>query len=136
MEKQHFDFWQEHSLRFLEMALRTDNLEVLSNPCGYGKSTGACGDTVEIYLDVKHGQICRATFQSDGCLNSVACANTVLHLIQEKTLEDAWDVTPEAVVAYLETLPAVETHCAELAVGALYRALANAASGHDPGVLS
>jgi nitrogen fixation NifU-like protein len=129
MEKQHFDFWQEHSLRFLEMALRTDNLEVLSNPCGYGKSTGACGDTVEIYLDVKHGQICRATFQSNGCLNAVACANTVLHLIQEKTLEDAWNVTPEAVVTFLETLPTAEIHCAELAVGALYRALANAASG-------
>ena len=129
MEKKHFDFWQEHSLRFLEMALRTDNLEVLINPCGYGKSTGACGDTVEIYLEVKYGRIRRATFQSNGCLNTVACANTVLHLIQEKTLKDAWDVTPEDVVTYLETLPAVETHCAELAVDALYRALANAACG-------
>jgi nitrogen fixation protein NifU and related proteins len=131
MEEQHLDFWQKHSLRFLEMALRTDNVEVLGNPSGYGKSTGACGDTVEIYLDVKHGRIRRATFQSNGCLNTIACVNSVIQLIQGTALEDAWNIAPETVVSYLETLPGAEMHCAELAVGALYQALASVSKGEQ-----
>ena len=38
-------------------------------------------------------------------------------------VQAAWEVTPEAVAAYLETLPTDHFHCAELAVGALYKAL-------------
>jgi nitrogen fixation NifU-like protein len=34
-------------------------------------------------------------------------------------------VTPEKIIAYLETIPESHHHCAELAVGALYRALAD-----------
>ncbi len=50
MEKSEFDFWQDHSLHYLEMAFRTDKREIINNPDGYGKRTGSCGDTVEIFL--------------------------------------------------------------------------------------
>jgi nitrogen fixation NifU-like protein len=42
-----------------------------------------------------------------------------------EAVEAAWEITPEDVVAYLETLPPENMHCAELAVGALYLALRN-----------
>ena len=58
-------------------------------------------------------------------MSTSACANTVAELIEGKHVESAWELTPEDVVKYLQTLPSENTHCAELAVGALYRALRN-----------
>ncbi|MCP4673404.1 MAG: iron-sulfur cluster assembly scaffold protein, partial [Desulfobacula sp.] len=37
----------------------------------------------------------------------------------------AWKISPEKVNKFLETLPEDHFHCAELAVGALYLALAD-----------
>ena len=64
-------------------------------------------------------------YQTNGCLHTNACANTVANLVEGKTINEAWEITPETVIDFLETLPAEHFHCAELAVGALYRALAD-----------
>ena len=58
-------------------------------------------------------------------MNTSACANTVAELAEGKKVKAAWEITPEDVIDYLETLPPQNTRCAELAVGALYLALAN-----------
>ncbi len=120
------DFWNKHSGNYLEMAFRTDRCEIVTNPDGYGKNTGECGDTIEIFLTVNNDRIQWVSFVTDGCMNTRACANTVAELVENKTVGVAWKVTTEDVVAYLETLPEESFHCAELAVGALYLALANA----------
>lgn len=120
------DFWQDHSERFLEMALRTDRMEILEKCDGHGKKTGQCGDTVEFFiLTDADGTIRRVSFHVTGCLNTVACANTVCELVEGKPVDEAWDVTPEQVIEYLESLPRREYHCAELAVGALYLGIAD-----------
>jgi nitrogen fixation NifU-like protein len=125
MEPINFNYWQDHSDHYLEMAHRTDRCERIERPDGYGKRTGDCGDTVEIYLSIKQGRIRAVSFQTDGCLNTNACANTVAELAEGKTVANVWEITPEDVIDYLETLPSQNFHCAELAVGALYLALAN-----------
>lgn len=119
------DFWQSHSLIYLEMAFRTDRQETLHNADGHGKKTGDCGDTVAFYLMVDKDRIESATYALDGCLNTNACANTIISMIEGRPVDHAWEVTPEAVAAHLETLPEDHFHCAELAVGALYLALAD-----------
>ena len=120
-----FDFWQDHSRQYLEMAFNADRRERLQNPDGHGKRTGECGDTVEMFLTFRADQIQSVSFDTDGCLDTNACANTVALLAEGKELADAWEITPEDVIAYLETLPREKNHCAELAVGAFYLALAN-----------
>ena len=65
------------------------------------------------------------TFRVQGCTNTVACGNTVSFLMEGRTLSDAWHLTPENVADYLQTLPPDHFHCAELAVGAFYRALSD-----------
>ena len=125
MNEKTFDFWQDHSERYLEMAFRSDRRETIEHPDGYGKRTGVCRDTVELYLSVHNGYIQSVAYQTDGCLNTNACANTVAQLVEGKKINDAWEVTPEGVIDYLETLPPEHFHCAELAVGALYRALSD-----------
>jgi nitrogen fixation NifU-like protein len=125
MESRKFNFWQDHSLHYLEMAFRTDRREIAKHSDGYGKRTGDCGDTVEIYLSILNGRIQSVSYETDGCLSTNACANTVAELIEGKDVGSAWELTPENVMNYLETLPSENTHCAELAIGAMYRALRN-----------
>ncbi len=123
MAEENMSFWQDHSLHYLEMALRTDHNEEIKNPDGYGKKTGDCRDTIEMALLLKGERIDHVAFTTDGCLNTNACANTVAYLVEGQTVDNAWEVTPEQVAEFLETLPEGHFHCAELAVGALYLAL-------------
>lgn len=125
MTERKIDFWHDHSLNYLEMAFRHDRRERLQHPDGYGKRTGKCGDTVEMFVCIKNGFIQTVSFDTDGCINTNACANTVSHLSEGKKIKEAWDITPEDVIEFLETLPKENYHCAELAVGAFYLALTN-----------
>ena len=123
MAEQKFDFWNDHSLEYLEMAMNRDHQERIENPDGYGRRTGDCGDTVEFFLHHQDGKITSISYDANGCMNTHACANTVVRLAQGKLVEDAWNIRFEDVVGYLQTLPEQESHCAELAAGAFYLAL-------------
>jgi len=126
MDQASIDFWQNHSLPFLEMALRSDRREVLRNADGYARLARECGDTMEIFLVVRNGQIKSATFETNGCLYAVVCVNAAVHLVQGKTLQEALALAPESVINYLETLPPEENHCAEQAIQVLRMAIADA----------
>jgi nitrogen fixation protein NifU and related proteins len=120
------DLWQNHSLAFLEMAFRTDHRERLEKPDGYGKKTGDCGDTVEFFMNLDGDTISTLSYDINGCLNTNACCNAVVCLAAGRTLDAAWEIDPERVADFLESLPPDHFHCAELAVGAMYRTLADA----------
>ena len=118
-----FNFWTDHSLEFLEMALKRDFQERINNPAGYGKRQGECGDIVEFFLNVKDNVLETISYDIKGCLNTHACANTVIKFAQRQTIEKAWEIKHEDIIDYLKTLPEPEHHCAELSVGAFYLAL-------------
>lgn len=113
----------EHSTKFQQMATRRERCGQLEAPDGYGSRTGDCGDTIDFYLSIQSGQIQMVTFTVNGCTNTVACGNTVSYLMEGRSLNDGWNLTPENVADYLEALPPDHFHCAELAVGAFYHAL-------------
>lgn len=123
MDEKKFDFYQDHSRNYLEMALSAERQAVMAHPDGYGKRTGECGDTVEIYLKVRRKKVEAVSYRADGCINTHACCNTVAQMAEDVEVNTAWEITPQKVVDYLETLPPDHIHCAELAVGALYLAL-------------
>ena len=125
MAEKPFVFWQDHSDRYLELAFRADRRGGIAHPDGYGRHTGECGDTVEFSLSVRAGRIESVLFQLDGCLNTSACANTLAYLAEGRSVSEAWELRPEEVIDYLQTLPPDHTHCAELVVGAFHRALAD-----------
>lgn len=54
---------------------------------------------------MSHERIQSVSFQTNGCLNTNAWANTVAELAEVRKVEDAWEITAEDVIAYLETLP-------------------------------
>ena len=125
MEKiKEFNFWNDHSRNFLEMAFRTDKQEIRLRHPYSGKNTGDCGDMVEVYLDVDRGNLVQTvTYHIEGCMNTNACANSICALVEGRDIDEAWKITPGTVINFLETLPPASHHCAELAVGALYKAL-------------
>lgn len=117
--------WAEHSITFLEMAFRTDRRRRMLRSAGKGFQKGDCGDSVEIFVQIQAGRVQEVAYDMDGCMNTNACANAVAELTEGRTVEDAWKVTPEDVASFLQSLPPGHFHCAELAVGAFYRALAD-----------
>ena len=125
MKKEKFRFWRDHSANYLEMAFCTDRRERIENPDAYGKNTGDCGDTIEMFLIIRKGRLQSVSFNTDGCINTNACCNAVVYLAEGKSVEAAWGITAENIIDYLETLPPENYHCAELSVGAFYKALSN-----------
>jgi len=120
-----------HSKKYIEMALRTDKCKAIENADGYGKRTGKCGDTVEIFLKMSNDVIDQVRYLVDGCLNTNACANSLVHISKGTTMEHAWNISPDNIIEHLESLPKHEEHCAELACGAFYLALRNAKENKD-----
>jgi nitrogen fixation NifU-like protein len=114
-----------HSIRFLEMAFRTDRQRTLSRSSGRGFRKGACGDSVAMELRIREDRVQEVAFEVNGCLNTNACANAVAELAEGRTVEKAWRITADDVAAFLRSLPPDHIHCAELVVGAFYRALAD-----------
>jgi nitrogen fixation NifU-like protein len=107
------------------MAFRTDRRERLEKPDGYGKQSTECGDTIEFFLLIKEDRIL-ASYEIRGCLNTNACANAVIELINGRTLTEAWQLSAQEVFDFLESLEPFHFHCAELAIGALHQALNHA----------
>ena len=48
--------FEDHSENFRAMVSRLERYGQLEKPDGYGKRTGDCGDTIEMYLSVRGGQ--------------------------------------------------------------------------------
>ncbi len=120
-----FDFWQDHSEIYLTMAYLYDRQTTLQNPDGFGRKTGDCGDTITLYLRIREDIINEVTFELSGCLNTNACCNALAVLVEGKKANQCWDITPNTLIHYLETLPLDHHHCAELTIGTFYLALAD-----------
>jgi nitrogen fixation NifU-like protein len=117
------DILPSHSEKFLELAFRTDRLEILGHPDGRGQKTGDCGDTVTFFLMIEGDVIRYVCYDLQGCIHTNACANAIVEMIEHHPIDQAWETSPEEVACFLQTLPPDHFHCAELAVGALYLAL-------------
>ena len=118
-----FDFWNDHSLEFLEMALKRDFQEKVHCSDGYGRAVRECGDTIEFFLMAQDHCLVAISYDVKGCLFSHACANTLIHLAMNRSIEEAGQIREEDVIGFLKTLPGKERHCATLALKAFSLAL-------------
>ncbi|MEW5947701.1 MAG: iron-sulfur cluster assembly scaffold protein [bacterium] len=101
------------------------NIGPVENAEGYGKISGICGDTMEIWLKIADGAITEARFLTDGCMSSQLCGAAAAWLATREKLIDALDISPADVIRLLLCFEGVENHCAILAVSTLYRAIAD-----------
>ncbi|MHA1211910.1 MAG: iron-sulfur cluster assembly scaffold protein [Candidatus Heimdallarchaeota archaeon] len=110
-------------------------LELFQNPQNLGRmedatiaaSAGspACGDMIAFYLKINEDTaiITKSSFESYGCASNIAAASQLTIMIENKSLEDSWNITWSDVSEALGGLPSIKTHCGSLAVGALRRAI-------------
>jgi len=116
---------ETYSRKVMEIFLHPKNIGRMDKPDGYGRVTGPCGDTMEIYLKVKDDIIAEANFFTDGCGTTIVCGSMVTELAKGKKVEDALDITNETVLESLGGLPEADQHCALLAANTLREAIAN-----------
>ena len=112
--------------RVLELFQNPQNLGRMEDATIYATAgSPACGDMIAFYLklDESRGVIIKSSFESYGCASNIAAASQLTIMIENKTLEEAWNITWEDVSNALGGLPSVKTHCGSLAVGALRRSI-------------
>ncbi|MCG8686400.1 MAG: iron-sulfur cluster assembly scaffold protein [Desulfobacterales bacterium] len=125
-EKQkEFNFWNDHSLEFLEMAMKRDYQESVHKSHGYGKASRECGDTIEFFIMTDKDKLSAVSYDIKGCIYTHACANTIIELVKDKTTAQALDIDSKQIITYLKTLPEKEHHCAVLALKAFKLALSS-----------
>ena len=123
MAEQPQTLFDKYSDRFLELASTYSHAGIPDSYDATGQSTGVCGDTIQFFITVRYKRIISAMFAIEGCMHTLACANAIVEIISKKSVDEAWDVTYEQVIDYLGGIPEDHEHCAQLAVGALYKTL-------------
>ena len=117
------DMRKVYSETVIDHAMNPRNVGDMENADGFGKVTGSCGDTMEIWLKVKGGTVADATFLTDGCGSTIASGSMVTELIKGKSVPEAQKVTQQAILNALGGLPEDSLHCALLAAETLKEAI-------------
>ena len=102
------------------------NFKETTEPDGYAKVKGTCGDTMEMFVKIKNKKIVACSFLTDGCGATIACGSIATELALKKTFIEALAlVSGETILKKLEGLPEGNVHCAFLAAETLRKALAD-----------
>ena len=101
------------------------NVGEIENASGVGTVGNAkCGDIMRIYMDIDENQIIHdVKFKTFGCGAAVATSSMATELVKGKNVQEALQVTNQAVMEALDGLPAVKVHCSLLAEEAIHAAL-------------
>ncbi|HJO48337.1 MAG TPA: Fe-S cluster assembly scaffold protein NifU [Candidatus Scalindua sp.] len=85
----------------------------------------ACGDVMRLYIKVDGGKITDAKFKTFGCGAAIATSSMATEMIKDKSLDEALEITNEAVAEALDGLPPNKMHCSVLAQEAIEAAIKN-----------
>lgn len=82
-----------------------------------------CGDIMRIYLQVEDNIIKDVKFKTFGCGAAIATSSMVTEMVKGKSIEDALQISNQAVAEALGGLPPAKMHCSNLAADALHEAI-------------
>lgn len=115
--------YSDKALQLLETQLNRKRIE---NPDGYAQVKGTCGDTMEMFLQVRAGVIEDCSFETDGCGSTQICGSAATSLAKGKSILQALGlISAEKIIEFLGGLPESDVHCAQLAAETLRRAIAD-----------
>ena len=90
----------------------------------------ACGDVLQLQIQVENNVITDAKFKTYGCGSAIASSSLVTTWLMGKSLDEA-DSIKNSDIAEELALPPVKIHCSILAEDAIKAALADYRSKHD-----
>ena len=99
------------------------NVGEIKDAKGFSIITGPCGDTMQIYLNIKGSEIIDCKFLTDGCGASVACGSVTTELVKGKTVKEASKIKSDKIMSILGGLPEDNVHCTVLAENTLRAAI-------------
>ena len=100
------------------------NVGVIEDADGVGEVGNAkCGDIMKMYLKIEGDTVADAKFETFGCGSAIASSSMATELIKGKPVEEAEQLTNQAVAEALDGLPAYKMHCSVLAEEAIHAAL-------------
>lgn len=100
------------------------NVGEIEDADGIGEVGNAkCGDIMRVYIKVDNGIISDVKFMTFGCGSAIATSSMATELIKGKPIEQALELTNQAVVEALGGLPAYKLHCSVLAEEAVKAAV-------------
>jgi nitrogen fixation NifU-like protein len=128
LQRQALEQAREHySETFIDHWLHPRNPGAMDDADGHGRITGPCGDTMEIFLRVKHDTITRAGFLTDGCATTMVSASMAVELATGKSIKQALAISQDVILEHLGGLPEESQHCALLAANTLRAAIEDCA---------
>jgi len=113
------------SERVMDYGNNPRNYGAMERPDGYAKITGPCGDTVEIFLRIKHDRIEDIRYTTDGCMTSHAAVSAATVMSKGKALRECININQSKILEHLGGLPDDSKHCALLAAKTFHKALRN-----------
>jgi len=100
------------------------NVGAIQDANGVGEVGNAkCGDIMRIYLKVENDIIKDVKFKTFGCGAAIATSSMVTEMVKGKTLDEALEISNQAVAEALGGLPPAKMHCSNLAADALHEAI-------------
>ena len=110
------------------------NVGELENPSGTGTVGNAkCGDIMKMDIQVENGVIVDVKFKTFGCGAAIATSSMATELVKGKTIDEALQLTNQAVAEALDGLPPVKMHCSMLAEQAIHAAIEDYKAKHPNG---
>ena len=123
----------DYSQKVMDHFMNPRNVGEITNADGIGEAGNPkCGDIMKIYLKVNPDtQIIEdVKFKTFGCASAIASSSMATEMIKGRTIEDAWNLTNNAVAEALDGLPPIKMHCSVLAEEAIHEALNNYRAKH------
>lgn len=116
----------DYSQKVMDHFMNPRNVGEIENADGVGEAGNPkCGDIMKIYLKVNPETkvIEDVKFKTFGCASAIASSSMATELIKGRTIDEAWDLTNNAVAEALDGLPPIKMHCSVLAEESIHAAL-------------
>lgn len=117
--------YSEKVLDHYENPRNVGKLDKLAFNVGTGMvGAPACGDVMQLQIQVDNGIITNAKFKTYGCGSAIASSSLVTEWVKGKTLDEAGTIKNTDIAEEL-ALPPVKIHCSILAEDAIKAAIEN-----------
>jgi len=113
---------EAYSEEVVDHALHPRNLGNMKDADAFGRITGPCGDTMEIWLKVRGDKVTAASFATDGCAATISTGSIATEMVKGKTLGEVLGISQQDILDALNGLPEGNQHCALLAANTLKKA--------------
>ncbi len=108
----------------LDHFLNPRNVGKIENASGCASvGNPACGDIMEISVEIKDNVIQDAKFKTFGCAAAIATCSALTEIVIGKTIEEALKIEKQDIVNALGGLPPIKIHCSLLGITALKKAI-------------